>query len=370
MRQHWIDNPQALAQALRDAPPVVGMDTEFVRERTYWPRLALVQLALGDAAGDAPILLVDAAVDGMPAALAPLLADAAITKVMHSASEDIVALHHACGVAPTPLFDTQIAAALAGVGSGIGYQKLVETLCDVRLDKGQTRSDWLRRPLSPEQLAYAADDVRHLHRLHHALDARLRDAGREAWAREDAERLVQAGIAQDGERWPHLGMRSAQFLDADGQRRLVRLLRWRDAHARERDLPRSWVLDNELLHALARKPPEDAAALRTQLAQTPRAPRQLAAAIWTALDTPLPGEDDMPLARDDAPDRARLKAMQAAVAQAAGQAGIPEGVLASRRWLQALLEDGRWPAPLAGWRRQLLEPVLTPLLDDRGPPSV
>ena len=283
---------------------------------SYWPRLALVQLALGDAQAGAPLLLVDATVPGIPGALAPLLADRAITKVMHSASEDIVALQHACGVAPAGLFDTQIAAALAGIGSGMGYQKLVQALCGVELDKGQTRSDWMRRPLSPEQLHYAADDVRHLHRLHGLLAQRLRDLGRMDWLAEDSARLVAASVDAE-ERWPHLGLRGAQFLDADGQRRLLRLLLWREAHARARDLPRGWVLDNELLQSIARKPPQDPDALRGLLAATARAPRQLADAIWGALTTPVGGEDAMPLAREEASDRARLKAMQAAVATVA-----------------------------------------------------
>lgn len=370
MQVHWIDSPDALHAHLRDVPAVIGMDTEFVRERTYWPKLALVQMALGDAETGAPLLLVDAAVPGMPAAMAPLLADAAVTKLMHSASEDIVALQHACGAAPASLFDTQIAASLAGLGAGIGYQKLVQELCGVTLDKGQTRSDWLRRPLSQEQLRYAADDVRHLHRLHAQLDERLRELGRTRWLAEDSARLVATADIDAADPWPHLGLRASQFLDRDGQVRVLRLLRWREEHARQRDLPRGWVLDNELLHALAREAPADQAALRERLAATPRAPRQLADAIWTALQAPVEGEEAMPLARDEAADRARLKALQQAVADVAAGAQLPEGVLASRRWLQQLLATGAWPDALGGWRRSLLEPALAPLLDDPPPASV
>ena len=151
----WIHTPDALRARLANPPATVGMDTEFIRERTYWPQLALVQIALGEANGvaaDEDILLVDPLAPGMCEALAPLLADPTVLKIMHSASEDLVAFRHACGVLPAPLFDTQVAAALAGVGGGMGYQKLVQAVTGVALEKGETRSDWLRRPLSASQL--------------------------------------------------------------------------------------------------------------------------------------------------------------------------------------------------------------------------
>lgn len=359
----WIDDPADLAARLRAAPPRVGLDTEFVRERTWWPKLALVQVALEG--GD--ILLVDTLAPGMNQALAPMLADPAVLKVMHSASEDLVALQHACGVVPAPLFDTQVAAALAGIAAGAGYQRLVQDLLGVALPKGETRSDWLRRPLSAAQLEYAADDVLHLFALHELLSARLAEQGRDGWLREDAERTVTAAADPALEPWPHLAMRSAQFLDAPAQHRLLRLLRWRDAHARRADRPRSWILDNELATALARKPPADRAALQRQLEATPKSPRALGDAIWAALETPLDDEAGAPLARADDRDKARMRGLQDAVAALSAELGLPDGVLASRRWLQMLLDaraDGatEWPGPLAGWRRTLLEPRLAPLL--------
>ncbi|MFS8136707.1 MAG: ribonuclease D, partial [Thermomonas sp.] len=268
----WIDSPDLLRERIAHPPAVIGMDTEFIRERTYWPQLALVQIALhdGTSEGDDGILLVDPLVPGMTDALAPLLADANVLKVMHSASEDLVAFKHACGVLPAPLFDTQIAAALAGIGGGMGYQKLVLAQTGITVDKGETRSDWLRRPLSPAQLQYAADDVRHLHTLHQQLDEKLVSLGRGPWLSEDCTRLL-AGVADDdGERWPHLPLRSAQFLDRDAQVRVLRLLRWRDAHARTSDRPRSWILDNELAVTIARQHPADAQAMRGLLEATPK----------------------------------------------------------------------------------------------------
>jgi len=362
----WIRDPAELTARLAAAPPRVGLDTEFVRERTWWPQLALVQIALDDAQGS--ILLADPLAPGITDALASMLADPAVVKVMHSASEDLVALKRHCGVVPSSLFDTQVAAALAGVGAGVGYQRLVQDTLGVALAKGETRSDWLRRPLSPAQLEYAADDVRHLFALHDHLDARLHALGRATWLAEDCARMLANARNDDLERWPHLSLRAAQFLDGDAQHRLLRLLRWRDAHARDSDRPRSWILDNELATALARNPPPDRSGLQRQLEATPKAPRSLGDALWHALQTPLADEVEAPAARGDDRDKAALRGLQDAVAALSAELGLPDGVLASRRWLQLLLDsrgDGHgddWPGPLSGWRRALLEPRLAPLL--------
>nr|WP_280518402.1 ribonuclease D [Pseudoxanthomonas spadix] len=353
----WIDTADALRAHLQQLPAWVGMDTEFIREKTFWPQLALVQIAIGDR-----ILLVDPLVPGINQALAPLLSNPDVVKVMHSASEDLVALGWACGTQPSPLFDTQIAAALAGVGGGLGYQKLVAEITGVPLAKGETRSDWLRRPLSAAQLEYAADDVTHLGAIYQALSARLDALGRSAWLAADCARMVAQASDAGGERWPHLSMRSAQFVDADAQRRLLRLLRWREAQARASDRPRSWILDNELALTLARNPPASRQALTRWLEQQPKAPRKLADAIWEALSTPLEDEAEAPLAKATDQDKQRLKKLQDAVARQAAALGLPDGILASRRWLEALMERGQWPAALSGWRREQLEEVLAPLL--------
>ena len=358
---HWIIDPTDLAARLAHRPTHVGLDTEFIRERTYWPQLALVQIAFDDADGTPQILLVDTLKDGMCEALAPMLADPAMLKVMHSASEDIVAFKRSCGVAPTPLFDTQIAAGLAGVGAGMGYQRLAQELLGVALEKGEQRSDWLRRPLSDAQLKYAADDVVHLDALYRGLAERLDSLGRRAWLDEDSARLAQ-GADEAGDRWPHLSMRAAQFLDTAGQRRLLRLLRWRDAYARSSDRPRSWILDNGLATTLARTPPIDRDGLKRQLDAIPKSPRSLVDAIWTALTTPLPDEADAPPPRSEERDKAALRKLQDTTAEVAKELGLPDGVLASRRWLETLLDGHDWPGALSGWRRQQLEARLKPLL--------
>jgi ribonuclease D len=353
----WVATPEDLHAHFAAPPSRIGLDTEFIRERTYWPQLALVQVAVDDA-----VLLVDPLAPGIPEALAPILTDDGILKVMHSASEDLVAFKHACGVVPAPLFDTQVTAALAGVGAGIGYQKLVMETLDVPLEKGETRSDWLRRPLSASQLQYAADDVRHLFALHDALRARLETLGRLAWCEEDCARMAANARADELERWPHLSLRAAQYLDVDAQHRLLRLLRWREAYARDTDRPRTWILDNELATGLARDAPIDLAGVQRQLDAHPKASRRLAGPIWKALSTPLADEGNAPAPRSDDRDKRALRRLQDAVAARSTELELPDGVLASRRWLEALMDGDDWPGMLDGWRRAQLEPTLAPLL--------
>jgi ribonuclease D len=356
----WIDSPAQLSAHLArwSGQPLVALDTEFIRERTFYPQLALVQLAVP---GD--IVLVDPLVAGMDDALRPLLVDAGVTKLMHSASEDLQALQRGVGALPAPLYDTQVAAALAGLGAGLGYQKLVEAVTGVVLPKGETRSDWLRRPLSEAQREYAADDVRHLHAIHAHLAPKLAALDRDAWRVADAERALRQAAADADDPWPHLGLRSAQSLDADGQARLCRLLRWRDREARRSDKPKSWIIDNELAVMLARRPPADPAAFSALLDRHPKAPRKSRGELWDLVSAPVGDEERaLPLLAESSFDKATLKAMQEAVAARAQALGLPEGMLCARRHLEALLDGRGWPDALAGWRRELLEPVLAPYL--------
>ena len=176
--------------------------------------------------------------------------------------------------------------------------------------------------------------------------------------------MVANAERDDGDRWPHLSLRAAQFLDRPAQLRLLRLLRWREAHARRADRPRSWILDNEMAVLLARDTAADLARLQRQLDAHPKAPRKLAEAIWQALQTPLDDEAQAPEPRNE--DKLALRRLQEATAARSAELGLPDGVLASRRWLEQLLgaADGgdRWPGPLSGWRRAELEPALGPIL--------
>jgi len=340
-----------------DTSSALALDTEFMRERTYFPQLALVQVA--DASG--AIRLIDPTAAGVAAALAAPIATS--HALMHSASEDLLAFRHALGVLPHSLYDTQIAAAFAGLGPALGYQALVRTLIGVDLPKGETRSDWLRRPLSAQQLAYAADDVRHLHACVGGLESRLIERGHRERAHADMRRMLEAAREDRDDPQPHLGLRAAAQFDRVSQARLRRLLRWRDATARRKDLPKRWLLDNDLALTLARRPPGNTQALAALL-QSARSARSLADAIGTLLAAPLDADETtMPLAREpERTDRGRLKALQAAVGERAAALDLPDGLLCARRHLETLLQDGEWPTALEGWRREVLEAPLRGVL--------
>ncbi|MCE2943150.1 MAG: ribonuclease D [Lysobacteraceae bacterium] len=340
-----------------EASAALALDTEFMRERTWYPQLALVQIA--DARGR--IVLVDPLADGVREALAPVVG--AADALMHSASEDLVAFRHALGVLPRRLFDTQIAAAFAGLGAGVGYQSLVQQVLGVTLEKAETRSDWLRRPLSERQLAYAADDVRHLHAVAEALEARLSARGHAERAAADMDRMLELAREERDDPQPHLAFRPAAQLDRAGQVRLRRLLRWRDATARRKDLPKRWLLDNDIALALARRPPANAQALAALL-EGGRSARRLQDEIAMLLEAPLDADEaTMPLATDtERTDRQRLKTLQAVVADRAAALDLPDGLLCARRHLEALLADGQWPRALDGWRQDVLEGPLRRVL--------
>lgn len=359
-RMKWIDCP-ADASCLQDwheAGPV-AMDTEFMREKTFYPELALVQLGRP---GD--VLLLDAPRLGRLPAMVALL-QASCLKVMHSASEDLQALHHAYGVLPAPLFDTQVAAGLVGLDPSMSYQKLVAELCGVPLEKGETRSDWLRRPLSEAQLHYAADDVRYLLEPHAELARRLEALGRRTWLDEDCQRAIEQAVGADDPH-PHLAVRPAQGLPRGQQARLRRLLRWRDGQARAGNRPRSWVLDPGLALDLAQRAPLDRGAFEQLLDRNPKSPRKRRDELFELVNAePSAEELDIPLAElPDPQERDQLRRLQQAVTSIAAALGIHESVLASRKHLETLLREGRWSSHLSGWRRGLLESKLVPLLPE------
>jgi len=356
----WIDHPTELKQRYQQRArhlQRIGLDTEFIHESTYWPQLALVQMAVDD-----DIWLVDPLVPGMNEALRLWLEDTQILKIMHSASQDVGVFKHNCNAIPRPLFDTQIGATLAGIGSG-SYQKLVAQFAHVELAKNQTRSNWLRRPLTASQLEYAADDVRYLFVLAEAISERLHVLQRTAWFEEDNQRLLTQSGQDHSERWMHMPQRAAHGMDRATHIRLLRLLHWREQHAQTRNLPRNWVMGNELMASLASSPPANFAALKRVLFTSPKAPRRLAQPVWQALNTPLADETQLPpLSPCVELDKPALKHMQEIVAQRSAELGLPESVLASRKYLVELLQSGKWPPALTGWRKAQLEPLLRPFL--------
>lgn len=355
----WIERSDTLREWLENAPPSCGLDTEFMRTDTFLPQLALVQIEL-----DGRIALIDPTAEVDPAPLAALLADRARICVMHSASEDLEALGTwSCTIAR--LFDTQIAAAFAGLGAGLGYQKLVGELLGFDLPKAETRSDWLRRPLSAQQLEYAAQDVLHLPVLHAELAARVERRGYSAWLAEDCARLLERARQREPDPEPQVGLRGAAEWPRERQALLRRVLRWRDATARAINRPRPWLLDDAHALDLSARPPADADELATR-SKGQRALRGAQRAeLLGVLNAPLAPEEleFAPIQRAPTPrDKTVVAAMKDFVTARAKELDLPDGLLCARRHLESLLATRAWPKGLDGWRREVLHDALVALL--------
>jgi ribonuclease D len=358
----WIDEVAALDAWIAQNPGggVIGVDTEFMRTNTFRSKLALMQINL-----DGDIGLLDSPRLGTHGQLRSLLTAPDAITVMHSASEDLEAMISVLPDGPSNLFDTQIAAAMAGIGFGLSYQKLVSMLLGVDLPKAETRSDWLQRPLSASQLDYAAQDVVHLSAIHTMLDAKLGELGRREWLAEDCKRLVERVCHPVPDAQPQRSFRTAHDWPIEQRVRLRRLLLWRDAQARRLDKPRSWLLDDAHALDFAAQPPTNGEELfeRSKGLRALRGPQR--AELLAAIEQPPVAGDDA-IAPIPAPfnnaERRKLQAMRDAVLAVAQRENIPEGLLGSRRHLEALLTDGSWPAALDGWRKPLLHDALMPLL--------
>jgi ribonuclease D len=363
----WVDTPEALQAASarwRDVP-AIGIDSEFVRERTFFPRLGLLQISDG-----AHSTLLD------PVALADLeplravLADPAIVKVAHSPSEDMEVLYHRFGEFPAPLFDTQAAAALVGLEAAMSYQRLVRELLGIELAKGETRTDWLRRPLSPAQVEYAAQDVELLLPLYRHLRPRLEENGRLAWLLEEAQHLREPGRFLPPPEEAYLRLGGLGSLDRRQLAALRELAAWRERQARERDLPRNFVLKEAAMVTMARRQPQALA----DLADVPELPPKqverygetLLRLIRDARQLP---PDAMPAPRPkgarDERGRELVDKLVEAVRLRAEAIGVTPTLLASRRELKELLTcpAEALPTPaLAGWRWEQVGGDLAPLL--------
>jgi ribonuclease D len=283
---------------------------------------------------------------------------------MHSAGEDLEALLPLLPDGPGELFDTQIAAAMAGIGFGVSYQKLVGQLLGIELAKAETRSDWLQRPLSPAQLEYAALDVAWLPQLHEVLAHKLDELGRSGWLREDCRALIERVCHAQSDPQPQRAFRGAADWPIERQALLRRLLLWREAAARTFDKPKPWLLDDAHALNLASQPPRDSDELfeRTRGLRALRGPQrqELQALLEAPLTTKI-CDRAHPAAADSAQKRA-VGEMKAAVAAIAEQLSIPETLLCARRHLESLVTDRIWPAALEGWRKALLHDALTQLM--------
>lgn len=336
----------ALCESLSRAA-FVGIDTEFVRERTYYPQLCLVQVATEDAVACVDCL---AGLD-----LAPFFAQLArpdVAWVLHSGRQDLEVVHQNAGVLPARLIDTQVAAALTGRAAQIGLREILASVLGVDIGKDHTRADWSARPLPEGPLRYALDDVRYLLPLWHALESELARLGRLEWLAEDTARLVEDTQHEDLlPIW--LRLKGVQALPPDEQAAAFALVVWREETARTLDRPRRWIMSDELLLRVANLRPTSVSALRRIPEMPQRLGQRYGEQIVAALAARAGSEHVAAIERAGAaerPDRDALKALQARVKARAEALGIEAEVLASRRDLVALLR-GAPPAHLrSGWR--------------------
>ncbi len=334
----------------------VTVDTEFMRERTYWPQLCLIQLA-----GPEEAACVDALAEGID--LAPvfeLMADRQVLKIFHAARQDLEIFHHLNGRLPEPLFDTQVAAMVCGFGDQAGYDTLVKKLTNQRIDKSSRFTDWAHRPLTDKQIDYALADVTHLRRVYEKLDTQLGANGRRRWLEEELGVLsAPETYAGDPRRaWKRLKSKSVKP-------RFLALLRevaaWRETQAQERDLPRGRVLRDEALIEIAHHAPKSVAdlartrALGRKLAEG-EAGRALLAAVADGLavpeaDCPQPMIKE-PLPRGLGPVTDLLKVL---LKMKCDEHDVAQKLLASSADIERIAAEGEAAqvAALSGWRRQV-----------------
>jgi ribonuclease D len=351
-----LTDPSSLEQACarwREAP-WLALDTEFLREDTYYPKLCLIQV--GDGRDN---LCIDALALGA-AGLRPLLdllRDSPVPKVFHAASQDLEIFVQMEGRTPQPLFDSQIAAALLGYGDQLGYASLVEKLLGVKLDKSLTRTDWSRRPLSAAELAYAAYDVLYLGEIYPRLRQELEARGRLAWLEEDCARLADPARYANppAEAWRRL--KGLARLPAPAQRAAAALASWREQVAQERNRPRKWILDDEPLYRLAERRPQDLGQIEKLGVLPPKTLDRHGETLLQVLA--VAAGDSTPLALEEPPlddaQKARLKKLLERLRGLGESLGIPPTLLAPRSDAEALLRQGAAAdVPLLrGWRREV-----------------
>jgi ribonuclease D len=332
----------------------LAIDTEFMRERTYYPQLCLVQVAT-----DVDCFLIDPLAGLDLGALHALLADRSKLKILHAARQDLEVLQLGGRPVPAPVFDTQVAAGLLGFAPQAGYAELVARQLGHSIDKAQTRTDWSRRPLTPEQLAYAADDVHHLLQLHTDLSAALHSQGRAAWLAEDAVALADAALYQTepGEAWRRLkGLGRLKPREQSAARAIAE---WRERRAIESDKPRGWILSDEALLALATLAPRTAADLEGIRSLPPGVARrrgeELLALIAAAMESGGTAGIEVVQKRPTPQENALVTKLQRVVRDEAAALGLSPEVIATRRDVEALVFGGRGEsAVLRGWRRGVI----------------
>jgi ribonuclease D len=362
---------ESLCRTLRQSPRL-ALDTEFVGEDTFIPRLELIQVATATTAAviDFPAVQASGSLD----AFWELIGDPKIEKVVHAGRQDLDLFATHAGQIPKPFFDTQIAAAMVGYGAQVAYANLVQRIHGTKLAKAHTFTNWSARPLSDDQIAYALEDVEFLLSIHTHLQDRLSAFGRLEWVNEEFARL-EAAVGEKSrepqERYQRI--RGWDTLKPKGAAVLRELAAWREAEARRRNVPRGRVMRDEVLLQLARHPPKvvnDLRGLRgIHSSEVDRQGEQLLATITSALALPSSAWPEVPRERKPDPESTGIvELLQAVLKARAAEEGIAPTMLATSADLQTLVEGKQNRATLdvpilRGWRRQLAGELLLQVLD-------
>lgn len=353
-----ITTSEALAEVCADFAQheFVTVDTEFMREKTFYPILCLIQMACN---GD-EVIVDPLAKDIDLAPFFALMADTETVKVFHSARQDIEIMHYMGDVIPTPLFDTQVAAMVCGFGDSVGYENLVRKLVGARIDKTSRFTDWSHRPLSEKQLTYALSDVTHLRKAYLKLKAQLDKTGRESWLAEEMAVLESADTyRQEPENaWKRLKYRARK------KRNLavfIAAAAWREREAQSRDVPRNRILKDEALSEIATQLPREPADFK-RLRAVPRGfgGSQQAVALLKQINKALEGPmDHVPEVKYEPVDQtakptAIIDLLKVALKVASERHHVAQKLIASVSDLEQIaLDDEAEVRALKGWRREL-----------------
>ncbi len=348
-----IQTQQGLADlcAALASAEFVAIDTEFVRERTYYPGLCLVQLAT-----DELLALVDARAELDLGVLLDALARPDLVKVLHSARQDLEIFFILAGAVPGPVFDSQVAAACLGYGDQLSYARLANELLGIDLGKSHARTDWARRPLAPEQLKYAADDVRYLVTMYHRLSAELAEKNRKHWLEDAFGKLIDPTLYMPQPELSYKRIRGTRRLRARAKARLVGLAAWRERLAMQMNRPRRWVVGDETLVALAASEAASAADLRGIPGLPARLHSEQGETILALLqDDGSDGGFEERAAPPTAAENKLIKQLSVTVREEAERLGTSPALLATRDDLIALARnEGDEPPVLRGWRREVI----------------
>jgi ribonuclease D len=349
----------------------LALDTEFLRERTYRPKLCLLQIATPKRVACVDPLSPD--LDMSP--LMDLIYEPAITKVLHGASQDLEIFYWMRGRVPANVFDTQIAAPLLGHVEQISYADLVRERLGVELEKAHTRDDWTRRPMPEQQLRYAADDVIYLAQIYPELRRKLSTLGRLQWLNDDWTALTRAELYERpaDQMWQRI--RGVDRLGREARAIAQDLATWRELTARERNLPRTWLLKDRVVLDLAKMAPADGRALQRVPGVGKTTARRYGKRLLQVIEEgrgrePSAGRVRSRRSKLTAAQEASVKLLAEAASLHAAECGIAPALLAPRKALEALVRGEEDCAILRGWRGHLVGRKLKRMLESEAAPHV